>query len=226
MIITKIAQQVKAKERYSIYVDGKYSFSLSEFQLAEMRLRKGQKLTESELKKYATESQFGKAYDRTLNYLAVRPRSEREVRDYLTRTYLYPKPKSYIDKTGQRIFKKQIVDKPTVKSMIERVVVQLRERKYLNDEEFARAWVESRLIHKKPSKRRLQQELQQKGVDSKIIATVLQNENINERDILLELVHKKRKMVRYQDDNKLIAYLLRQGFGYDDVRGVLNEIAR
>lgn len=222
MKITKITQQVKAKDRYSIYIDGKYSFSLSEFQLAEQGLRTGQELSKDELESYATESQFGKAYERTLRYLAIRPRSEKEVRDYLTRAYLFPKPKVFIDKSGERHFKRQEVDKPKARKLNERVITKLHERNYLDDMAFANAWVDSRMLHKKPSKRKLEQELMQKGVDQKIIATVLQSEAINERDNLLTLVQKKRKLVRYQDDNKLIAYLLRQGFSYDDVKEAMH----
>jgi hypothetical protein len=33
MKITKISQQVQRKDRYSVYVDEKYSFSLSDYQL-------------------------------------------------------------------------------------------------------------------------------------------------------------------------------------------------
>lgn len=223
MKITKITQQVKAKDRYSVYLDGKYSFSLNEFQLAELSLRNGQELTTDEVEKYATESQFGKAYDRTLRYLAIRPRSEKEVRDYLTRTYLYPKPKAHTDKNGRRHFKKQEVDKPKAERINERVIQKLHDRKYLDDAAFAKAWVESRMLHKKPSKRKLEQELLKKGIDQKTIATVLQSEIINDKESLTKLVEKKRKLVRYQDDNKLIAYLLRQGFAYDDVREVLNR---
>lgn len=223
MKITKIQQQQRAKDRYSIYVDEKYSFSVNEYQLIELRIHVGDEYTSEQLDKLATESQFGKAYERSLNYVMIRPRSEEEMQDYLTRTYLYPKPKSYVDKAGQRHFKKQDVDKQKVQVLIERVMTRLRDKGYLNDETFAKAWAESRMLHKKPSKRKLEQELYKKGVDQKIIATVLQKVDLHEKDNLLELVKKKRKLVRYQDDNKLIPYLIRQGYTYDDVREALNE---
>jgi len=220
--VTKIQQQQKRKDRFSIYIDEKYSFSLNEFQLASSGLRIGKELTSDEIEEFANESQFGKAYERVLNYVMIRPRSEREIRDYLTRTYMYPKPKSYVDKNGQRHFKKQEVDKAKVTELIERVMSRLNDKGYINDESFTKAWVQSRMMHKKPSKRKLEQELYAKGIDQKIIATVLQNEELDEKANLLELVNKKRKLVRYQDDKKLIAYLLRQGFNYDDIKDVLN----
>lgn len=221
MKITKIQQQQRAKDRYSIYVDEKYAFSVNEYQLIELKIHSGDGITQEQLDFFATESLFGKAYERTLNYLMIRPRSEKEVRDYLTRTYMYPKPKSYVDKSGQRHFKKQTVDKEQIAALISRVMDRLQDKGYVNDKAFTRAWIESRMLHKKPSRRKLEQELMQKGVAQKIIATQLQNIDLNEKDNLLELVQKKRKLVRYQDDAKLIAYLLRQGFNYDDIRDAL-----
>ena len=221
MKLTKIQQQIKRKDRYSVYVDEKYLFSLSEYQLAASGLRLGQELTADEVDNFAKESQFGKAYERSLNYVMIRPRSEKEIRDYLTRTFLYPKPKSYTDKAGQRHFKKQTVDTQQVSEMIERVMGRLQEKGYINDESFALSWVTSRQIHKKPSQRKLEQELRAKGVESEIIATVLQKSDISEKDNLAELVAKKRRLTRYQDKSKLTHYLLRQGFRYEDIKEVL-----
>lgn len=223
MKITKISQQVRRQDRYSIYVDEKYLFSLNEYQLASSGLRIGKELTESEVESFATESQFGKAYERSLNYVMIRPRSEKEIKDYLTRTFLYPKPKTYVNKKGERVFKKQEVDKAKVAEMIERVLQRLNDKGYINDEAFAKSWVASRQLHKKPSKRKLEQELYAKGIDQKIIATVLQNSEETEKDNLLELVKKKRRLVRYQDNQKLTTYLLRQGFNYDDIKECISR---
>ncbi len=223
MKVTKISQQVKRPDRYSIYIDENYSFSLNEYQLAGSGLRLGKELSADELDAFMQDSLFGKAYERSLNYVMIRPRSEREISEYLTRTFLYPKPRVFMSKTGERVIKKQEVDKVAVSRMIERVMNRLREKKYINDETFARAWIESREFSKKTSKRRLQQELQQKGVAQEIIATVLQNSDVNELDNLRALIVKKRRLSRYQDIAKLFPYLVRQGYSYSDVKDALGE---
>lgn len=220
--ITKIQQQKRIQDRYSIYVDEVYAFSVNEYQLIELRLHVGDEVTPDELNNFAIESQFGKAYERSLNYVMIRPRSEQEIKQYLKRTYLYPKQKSYVDKNGQRHFIKQTVDKPQTLAMIERVMKRLDDRGYINDVAFAQAWVSSRQLHKKTSRRKLAQELYSKGIDQEIVATILQNCEDSEQDNLQSLVHKKRKLVRYQDDTKLTQYLLRQGFNYDDIRTALD----
>lgn len=223
MKITKISQQVKRKDRYSIYVDEKYSFSMSDYQLVNAGLRVGKEYTEEALSELINESQFGKAYERALNYVMIRPRSVKEIKDYLTRTFLYPKPKMYVNKKGERVIKKQQVDKPTVQHMIERVLGRLEEKGYSNDQTFADAWVRSRQLTKKSSKRKLQQELQVKGVHSDIISKVLDDGSIDEQENLKKMIEKKQKQTRYQDEKKLIQYLLRQGFSYSDIKDALKE---
>ncbi len=220
--ITKISQQVKRSDRYSIYVNDKYSFSLSEYQLAGSRLRIGKEFTQVELDDLVNESVFGKAYERALNYVMIRPRSEKEIKDYLTRTFMYPKPKSYVDKNGERHFVKQEVDKEKVAVLIERVLARLLEKGYINDEAFAKAWISSRQLTKKTSKRKLEQELRAKYVDQNIIATLLQNTEEVEQENLKAIIIKKQRQVKYHDDIKLTQYLLRQGFNYEDIKNELS----
>lgn len=222
MKVTKITKQVKNQDRYSVYIDDVYSFSLSEYQLAGARLYVGKEFSAKELEDFIDESQFGKAYERTLNYVMIRPRSRHEITQYLKRTFLYPKPKSYTDKTGKRHFKKVEVNAMKVNTMIERVLARLDEKGYINDESFAKAWINSRQLHKKSSKRKLEQELRAKGIDSEIIATELQKGSVTEIENLREIIAKKRRLTKYQDDTKITQYLLRQGFNYDDIR---NELA-
>lgn len=224
MKITKITRQQKRDDRYSVYVDEKYSFSLSEYQLAGSGLVIGKEYSEAEIESFATESQFGKMYERTLNYVMIRPRSEKEIKDYLTRSFLYPKSKTYKDKKGQFQVKKQMVDKEKVSILIQRVIDRLNEKGYINDAVFAKAWVNSRQLNKQSSLRRLRQELMQKGISENIIATVLQNAKVDEMQILRELIKKKRNLPRYQDDKKLIPLLLRQGFNYDNIKEVMGAI--
>ena len=220
--ITKISQQIKQQDRYSVYINEKYRFSLGEYQLAGSGLRIGKEFTEEELDEIINESAFGKAYERALNYVMIRPRSEREINEYLTRTFLYPKPKMYQDKQGQRHIIKVEVNKEQTNMMIERVIDRLQTKGYINDESFAQSWVNSRQLIKKSSKRKMEQELRAKGVSSDIIATMLQNEDIDEQQNLKDLIVKKQRLSKYKDSIKLTQYLLRQGYNYEDIKNALS----
>ena len=222
--ITKISQQIKKSDRYSIYINDKYSFSLNEYQLSSANISIGKIVTKTELENYATESQFGKIYERALGYVMIRPHSSKEIHDYLVRILFYPRPKSYVDKSGQRQYIKQAVDKVQAQQILDRVVARLSEKGYINDEVFANAWVASRTSNKKSSTRKMRQELLVKGVSDQIIATVLQKNDINERDNIKYIISKKWRQQKYQDDTKLKQYLLRQGFSYDDIKDTLNSM--
>lgn len=198
MKITAIKQQVKRQDRYSIYVDDKYLFSFSENELINSGLRKGQELTEQELLGLKDQAVLDKAYDRTLNLISHRPRSEWELRDYLKR-------KDYDE------------------DVITQTLNRLSERGYVNDLDFAQRWVATRRLLKSTSKRRLSQELRQKRISDDVISEVLEADETDEPQVLRELVERKRKQTKYQDDLKLMQYLSRQGFNYDDIKSALSE---
>lgn len=196
MKITDIKQQVKRQGRYSLYVDGKYSFSLSEPELMKSGIRIGREYSENELEELQQTAVLDKANMRALNYLSRRPRSEWEVRDYLKR-------KDY--------------DSPTVDTILNK----LSDYGYIEDVKFAQAWINNRRMLKPTSLRRLRQELMQKHVSQEDIEAALATDEGDEKSALKELFEKKRHQTRYQDEQKLTAYLLRQGFSYGDVKAVL-----
>lgn len=207
MKITNLTSQQKNKNRINVLVDGKYRFSLDIFQVGELGIKVGKEYSEEELVALETESQFGKVYTRTLEYSLSRPHAAKEIRDYL-----YKKTRDTRTKTGG-------VKKGVSPIVTARVFDRLVERGYINDEKFARFWVENRNVKKGASKRKIMAELQQKGVESAIIQTVLAESERTDGDELLKIIAKKRN--RYPDEQKFMAYLARQGFSYDDIRTAL-----
>ncbi len=198
MKITAIKQQAKRQDRYSIFVDDTYSFSLSELGLINSGLNVGQEVNKAQLDELQNTAKLDKAYNQALNLLARRPRSEWELRDY---------------------FKRKGYDETCAGS----VLAQLRERGFVDDLAFGRAWVENRRLLKATSKRRLQQELRQKRLADDIIEQVLAEDETDERAVLRELVARKRQQARYQDNLKLMQYLSRQGFSYDLIKEAIED---
>lgn len=213
MIITGVTAQQKDKNRINIMVDGKYRFSLDIFQYADLGIKVGKDYTEEELIELETESQFGKVYMRALEYCLMRPHSAKEMRDYLYRKTRATKTKT---KTGE------LKDRPGVPAAItQRVFDRLVEKKYIDDEKFATFWVENRNLRKGASRRKLQAELGAKGVASGIIEQVLSESERTDDDEIQKIIAKKR--ARYPDDQKLMQYLARQGFSYDDIKQALSS---
>lgn len=213
MKITDISLQVKNRDRVNVSVDGKFRFSLDVFQVGELGLRVGREYDEAELSAIENESQFGKLYTRALEYCLMRPHSAREVRDYLWRKTRTTK---YKTRDGQ------IKDREGVsQANADRVFDRLAERGYIDDEKFARFWVENRNQTKGASRRKLTAELRTKGVESSIIESVFAASGRADDDELRKVLNKKRN--KYDDEQKLIAYLARQGFTYDDIKAALAD---
>ncbi len=156
-------------------------------------LHNGQMLSKDEFTKLKDDSVLDKARYQALGQISRRLRSEWELKDYLKR-------KNYSE------------------DVIDQAIETLRQYGYVDDYKFAQAWVANRRLLKATSVRRLQQELRQKRINDDVIGQVLEEDTADERDVLRELVTRKRKQTKYQDDLKLMQYLARQGYNYDDIK--------
>lgn len=194
MRISKVSPAVKTAGRYNIYVDGKYSFSLDELQLVQNGLHSGLEISEAQLEQLKSESDFGKNYIRAVDLISRRLRSEREIRDYA--------------------FRKQ-----WTKSNTERVIERLKARGYLNDRRFAELFFSSRHQSGRYSLKRIRLDLVKKGISSDIIDDLCRANG--DSAALLKLINKR--INKYDDENKLIAYLARNGFRYDDIKAALDR---
>lgn len=190
-------------------VDGVYRLSLDVFQLVDLGIKIGKEYTEQELTDLEAESQFGKTYARALEYCLMRPHSAKEVKDYL-----YRKTRDTRTKTGG-------IKKGVPTEITTRVFDRLVEKGYVNDENFARYWVENRNVTKGASKRKLTAELRSKGVEQGIIERFLRDSSRSDEDELAKVIAKKQP--RYPDEQKFIQYLMRQGFRYDDIKEALGS---
>ena len=212
MKITNISAQIRNPDRVNISVDGKYRFSLDIFQLTEYGVKVGKEYSEEELAALESESTYGKLYAKSLEYCMLRPHSSREMRDYLWRKTRATKYKSRTGDLKERA--------GVAREITERVYDRLVEKGYIDDEKFARWWVENRNLRKGTSRRKLQAELAAKGVPGSVASVVLTETTRSDGDELSKMIEKKR--AKYPDEQKLIAYLARQGFSYDDIKSALH----
>lgn len=275
--ITGMKQGVRNPNRVNVYVNGKYSFSLDVAQVVELKVKVGRELTEVELGELMRASEYGKLYQRALEWTLVRPRSVKEVREYVLKrlrtssrgrssrpssrgSSLRPrsdcgclpedvaKPPSTVLSPHRRgcgvssednlepstrnssysydscecspedVAKPPTSDTSALRRLGDEVVGRLVEKGYVDDRRFAEYFVENRFVKKGVSQKRLKMELMQKGVSKDIIEDVM-----GARDDTTEI--KKmiaRKRAKYTDE-KLIAYLCRQGFSYELVRELVAE---
>jgi regulatory protein len=149
---------------------------------------------------------FEKFYKAAIRFLSFRPRSEKELRDYLTK-------KKCDDLTAKRI------------------IESLTRDKFLNDEEFVRWWVEQRTILKPKASRVIKFELKQKGIAKELIDNFFENEESSTSDFTKALNLAEKKMVRLgkiEDKRKVYEklgrFLASKGFDWDTIKEVIDRL--
>lgn len=196
-------------------IDGEYKLSLDIYQLGILGIKVGGVVSQNDIDKLQEESSFGKLYAQALKYCLMRPHSSQEIKDYLFKKTLDRKVKNY--KTGE------INNRQGVNSKIsDRVYNRLVDKGYVDDEEFACWWIRNRKINTGISIRKLRQELSAKRVSNDIIDMVLAQSDRDDNCEIIKIINKKRS--RYPDENKMIAYLARQGFSYEDIKDGLDSL--
>ena len=192
-------QERRGGQRCNIFVDGRYAFSLSTEVALELRV--GEPISDARHAELVMKDQQAKAFDAALHFLGSRPRSEREIRDRLSRGEYDP-------------------------LVITHVIERLRRMRLVDDAAFAAYWVEQRATHKPRGARLLKQELRQKGVSQDVVAEALPEDD--DQDGAYRTAQRKAVSLRALDERtfkqRLGGFLQRRGYGYETVRPVVNRL--
>lgn len=201
-VITSIKAQ-KNQKRVNINLDGSFGFGLDLENFIRLGLKVNQELTQEEIKIITDEDEKAKALEKVLRFAMIRPRSEKEIKDYFKR------------KNINELIHWYILEK-------------LKKYELLDDKKFAKWWVEQRQTFSPKSKRILNQELRIKGIKSEIISNTLEDTEIDEVKIAKDLITKKiYKWQKYDEKvrrQKISLYLAGKGFSWNVVSDVLKSI--
>lgn len=150
-----------------------------------------------------------KGFNLALGYLARRPHSVWEVREYL---------------------KKKLVSLEKSEIIIER----LNELKFLDDEEFVRWWVRQRTEVRPKSSRLIKLELQRKGIERETIDSVYASEDTSDERLVSDwekavalLLKKKGKYIGLERNElyqKAGGLLARRGFEWEVIKRSIDEV--
>jgi regulatory protein len=189
----------RSKDRVNVYLDGEFAFGLA--LIHALWLKIGQKLSDEDIAELKAADTLEKAQQRAVNFIAYRPRTEREVRLRL---------------------KKAGADEETINSVVGRV----KDAGLLDDEAFGKAWVESRLRANPRSRRMLAWELRQKGVGDDDVQAAL--EDVNDEEAAFRAAQKRWPKVKALEPRerkrKLMEFLSRNGFDYQTIESVIARV--
>lgn len=157
----------------------------------------GTQLSEAELLDWQRRAGAGKAYDQAVRYLGIRRRSRAEIERYLRR-------KDWDDE------------------VVAQTLRRLDELGLVDDQAFAAAWIRDRQLLRPRSTQALRFELMKLGVGREAIDEALAGEVADQSEVVYELAKRRRR--QYANDDKLMAYLARQGFAYADIKKALARL--
>jgi regulatory protein len=205
MRITKITPQKKRKDRYALFQDETFLIGISQESLLKYGLHVGSTLSDSNFNQLKEEERNVVLRNQALRYLSRRAHSVKELKDKL-------KQKGFAS------------------GAIETVIGDLKQKGYLDDQEFARMYLREEMRLKKSGPLLIKNKLLVKGIFREVIEEVLaegyddqlQYENCHvlaakKLKTLQDLSEQKRK-------EKLAAYLKQKGFTWDTCRGVFEEL--
>jgi len=188
--ITALKHQKKNQDRVSVYLDGRFAFGLPAIVAAS--LKPGQSLSDAEIEALKQQGVVEGAYDRALSYLSYRPRSRAEIVTYLERR-----------------------DVP--EGQIGEIVERLERAGLLDDDAFARYWVENREQFRPRGLHALRYELRRKGISDEVIERALASIDVSAS--AYRAAEGKARQLRHLDPvtfrRKLLDYLARRGFEYE-----------
>lgn len=203
-----------SSRRFNIYLDGEFAFGADEDLVVDWRLVPGKALDTSLVERLLFETEVGKLMERMYRLFNLRLRSEKEVRDYLRNLS----------------FKRKVKGQEEIsETALELLINKLKQKGLLSDEQFAKAWVQSRRRTKKKGKIALKAELYQKGINRDLIEEVLEEESTpeSEKQLAQQALVKKMKVWKslplLEFRKKSYEFLLRRGFEYEVVWEVIEN---
>ena len=188
-----------SKTKFKVYLDGQFAFTLYKGELFRYRIQEDGELSEEVYQEIREKVVLKRAKLRAMHLLNDMDRTESQLRTKLLNG-----------------------DYPA--DIVDEAIAYVKSFGYINDESYIRRFIESRKNSK--SKKEIYALLMKKGVDMERVREIL-SEYYSAEDSLnaiRDLLRKKRydpKSATDQEMRKIYGYLARKGFGYEDIRQVI-----
>jgi regulatory protein len=202
--ISAIEAQDRKANRRSIFINGKFALGVDETVVADLGLHVGQEISEEELQEIVRAELVAKARQKALRLLEHRPRSRAELA-------------------------RRLRGAGFAEDVIEETLKRLEVMGLINDTQFSEAWVKHRLAGNGMGKARIKWELRQKGVPTDLADKALSAMDADvEYKSAVGAARRRWEKDRSDERTKrrrLTSYLRRQGFEWEVVSRILNELS-
>ena len=127
----------------------------------------------------------------------------------------------------KRLLRRRVEPGEAGDASVEAVILKLKQMNYLNDTRFAADYTRLRQENEKFGRRRVQQDLMQKGVHSELIAKTLSSayDDLDEAELCRKYIARKRMKppVDQKETARIIGRLMRAGFSTKTIFKVLKS---
>jgi len=200
MKITKIEQQKHHKNRCSVFIDGSFAFGISEYNLHIYHLQEGMELSNETLANIQETVLKQEAKDYALRLLDARAYTKKAMAEKLK-------------------------NRGTNPEIIEETLEFLQSYHYIDDEEFARRYVQSASKQGKSGKRKLLYDLIAKGIEKEVAHAAIEQTEFEETDAIIPLLEKRLKGdYSFQNIMKAKRYILSRGFSTEAIDMALRRL--
>ena len=209
----KLTAKAGKGEKIHLSLDGEYIATVNADYWFTCGIKSGSEVTPQQLEELLAESARRKMMNKALDLLSMRDYSRRELSDKL------------VTKAWEKKEQKDM-DLGSLKQQASDICDRLEELGLLNEERFARSYVDELLRRKHLSKSGLKTALIQKGVQRDIIETVLEEVDIDPVEQVRELLATKFKNRDFSDEKqktRTVNALLCLGYRYNEIHAAMGE---
>lgn len=201
MIITRLEQQKRNRNRFNIWTEEGFVTAVSSDMVLKYSLKQDMEISSELMNRIKEEDDLKYAKERAMEYVAYQPRSRTEVVRKLKQKGLSPKS-------------------------IDEAVETLERYHYLDDAEYVREFTRS--YAKRYGKRVIEQKLLQKGISREVIGENMNIDDEREEQTALDIARKALRRSSEEDGfkirQKLFRTLVSKGFSYDLSRSVTDRV--
>lgn len=202
MQITLVEKNKKNKGRLSVYIDGRFSFSISEDDYLSLNLYDKTELSVEEIDYIKNDINFRTAKNSALKYISYKLKTEKEVRQKLHA---------------------EGFDEGSINMAVEELIAL----GYINNKIFVQKFIYDRSKLKPKSKKMIKLELLNKGIQEDIIDEVLGDWNVDEVVAAESLVKRKFGKYNIQDEliqKKIYMFLKHRGYSHEIIESVRGKM--
>ena len=200
-LITAIKPQ-KNNKRLNIYLDGKFGFGIDLENFVKLKLKVEQELEDKQIEEIVKKAEFQKTFEKILRFVTLRPRSEKEISNWLRRKKIH-------------------------ESLHKDLFIRLNRLDLVNDRKFAEWWIGQRQAFRPRGVRALTMELRQKGIKKEVIGEVLAETTIDEFQIAKKLLERRsykwKNLPEPEAKRKMSQFLAGKGFGWEVISKLIRN---